>query len=83
MGPTADVHWHARAACRGVDGTVFYPVGASGCPDRARSEETAKRYCAVCPVVEPCRRHALSLGAAEGVWGGLTEHERAGLHPSR
>ena len=45
---------------------------------KRRREEVAKRVCARCPVLEPCREHAL---AAEdfGVWGGLSAHEREEL----
>jgi len=38
--------------------------------------EDAKRLCAVCPVREACRDHAIATGETDGVWGGLTPDER-------
>jgi WhiB family redox-sensing transcriptional regulator len=61
--------WRKRAACRGVDPEVFYPV---------TDEEAgvAKAICASCPVREACLEHALSAREREGIWGGATERER-------
>ena len=49
--------WRRRAACRGVDPEVFYPV---------TDEEagTAKSICSTCPVREACLEHALSAARA-------------------
>ena len=61
--------WRKRAACRGVDPEVFYPV---------TDEEAgvAKAICSTCPVREACLEHALSAREREGSWGGATERER-------
>ena len=61
--------WRKRAACRGVDPEVFYPV---------TDEEAgvAKAICASCPVREACLEYALSAREREGIWGGATERER-------
>lgn len=46
----------------------------------------AKKICARCPVTQPCLREALQVAdrhgpdQAAGVWGGLTQQERASLH---
>lgn len=61
--------WRQRAACRGVDPDIFYPV----------SEEEAveaKAICDQCSVREACLEYALSNREREGVWGGATERER-------
>ena len=76
-GPNADVwDWQRLGACRGMDSTFFFhPDGERG-PARAHRERRAKAVCQGCPVIEPCRRHALATREPYGVWGGLTEDER-------
>lgn len=77
--------WQMRAACRDLDSSEFFH------PDRERGtakdgrERRAKQVCLYCPVIEACRRHALTVQEPYGVWGGLTVDERAAIlrHPSR
>lgn len=72
--------WERFAACAPEDITLFFgPHEPEDRRDRAVREERAKRICARCPVVEPCRRAALSRGERFGVWGGLGERERRRL----
>ena len=54
--------WRKRAACRGVDPEVFYPV---------TDEEAgaAKAICSTCPVREACLEHALVCPRARGDLG--------------
>ena len=61
--------WGNRAACRGVDPDVFYPVSDE-------ETEVAKAICAQCPVREACLEYALANRERDGVWGGATERER-------
>jgi len=61
--------WRQRAACRGLDPDIFYPVS----DDDAWG---AKAVCVACPVRQTCLEHALTVREREGVWGGLTERER-------
>lgn len=71
--------WQLRAACRGLDSALFFhPDGERG-PSRTQRENRAKAVCTGCPVVRQCRAHALVVGEPYGVWGGLSEHERARL----
>ena len=76
-GPNADVwDWQLHAACRGMDSAFFFhPDGERG-PARASRERRAKAVCESCPVMEPCRRHAIAAGEPYGIWGGLSESER-------
>jgi WhiB family transcriptional regulator, redox-sensing transcriptional regulator len=53
----------------------FHPERERG-PAKVRREEQAKQVCRRCPVIESCRRHALTTQEPYGVWGGLTEAER-------
>lgn len=81
--PVTDLwDWQLRGACRDVDSALFFhPEGARG-PTRTAREARAQAICASCPVIEACRRHALSVQEPYGVWGGLTESDRVALlHP--
>ncbi len=73
--------WRARAACRGQDPELFFPIGTSG-PAQIQIAE-AKAVCARCPVREACLRFALDTGQEYGIWGGLTEDERQRLRRGR
>jgi len=69
--------WRLHAACRGVDTELFYsPEGERGLARTARVR-AAKAICATCPVKAPCAAYALQHQERYGVWGGLTESERA------
>lgn len=61
--------WRQKAACRGVDPDIFYPVSDE-------EAEGAKAICRQCPVQDLCLDWALSTREKEGVWGGATERER-------
>ena len=56
----------------------FHPDGERG-PRRANREAAAKAVCATCPVIEACRRHALAVQEPYGIWGGLSEDDRAAI----
>ncbi|HYT10640.1 MAG TPA: WhiB family transcriptional regulator [Mycobacteriales bacterium] len=85
-GPNADLwEWQLHGACRGEGSDLFFhPEGERG-PARAAREAAAKAVCGRCPVVDPCRRHAMATHEPYGVWGGMSESEReqalAGQHP--
>lgn len=88
-GPIADLwEWQHQGACRDLDDTLFFhPEGERG-PRRRQREAAAVAICQTCPVIEQCREHALRSREPYGVWGGLTEDERAKLlsgrdHPTR
>lgn len=76
-GPIIDEwDWQLHGSCRGMDSSFFFhPDGERG-PRREQRASQAKRVCMSCPVLEPCRRHALATREPYGVWGGLTEDER-------
>ncbi|MFE5707609.1 WhiB family transcriptional regulator [Rhodococcus koreensis] len=71
-----DRNWQRRASCRGTDTEVFFsPDGERG-RGRAQREHTAKQICLNCPVLTECRAHALTA-ESHGIWGGMSESERA------
>jgi WhiB family transcriptional regulator, redox-sensing transcriptional regulator len=61
--------WRDQARCRDANPDVFF---------RERPAD-AKEVCAGCPVRLPCLHYALDTRQEYGVWGGLTESERAKL----
>lgn len=69
--------WCYRAACRGEDPELFFPIGAAGLALVQIAQ--AKRVCTRCPVRAACLRFALVTGQDYGIWGGLTEGERRQL----
>lgn len=72
-----DMSWKAEGACRPLDPDLFFPVGNTG-PAMAQANE-AKAVCLGCPVRIRCRNYALKRPEVHGVWGGMTEEERAAL----
>ena len=79
-GPNADLwDWQLRGACRTADPDVFFhPEGERG-PSRRNRDAAAKKICATCPVIAQCTAHALKVREPYGVWGGLSEDERAAI----
>ncbi len=69
MTTTKTLAWRQRAACRGVDPDIFYPVSDE-------EAEEAKGVCRACTVREACLEYALANRERDGVWGGATERER-------
>ena len=80
-GPNADLwDWQLDAACRGEDSDLFFhPEGERGDVREAR-QKAAKAICAGCPVLAECRAHALAVREPYGIWGGLSEDERAAIY---
>ncbi|OBJ73005.1 WhiB family transcriptional regulator [Mycobacterium sp. 1274756.6] len=78
LNPYTDLwDWQLHGACRGLDSSVFFhPDGERG-TERLLREQRAKAMCRSCPVLTECRAHALRVGEPYGIWGGLSESERA------
>jgi len=73
--PELGYSWQTEASCRGVDAELFFPATEDeGVP--------AKAICETCPVRLACLAFALERNEKFGVWGGLTEKERARLSPA-
>lgn len=83
-GPVMDLwEWQYEGKCREADPTLFFhPEGERGSARRRRAE-AAKAICATCPVMQTCREHSLAVREPYGVWGGLSEEERAAVLASR
>jgi WhiB family redox-sensing transcriptional regulator len=76
--PIADHwEWQYEGACRDLPAEMFFhPDGERG-PRRRNRENAAKAVCASCPVIAACRAQALALAEPYGIWGGLSEDDRA------
>lgn len=70
-----DYSWQANGACRGADPELFFPP-------TEEEAAVAKSYCATCPVRVTCLAFSIERNERFGVWGGLTEKERARLTPA-
>lgn len=75
-----DTEWRWRAACRGCDVELFFPVGRTG--PAVDQIGAAKAVCGLCPVRAQCLDFALVTNQEAGVWGGATEDERRRLRRS-
>lgn len=80
--PAADSKpdWRTDALCREEDPELFFPKGYDGPWQLAIAE--AKSVCRRCPVVEQCLQFALAEDIPSGIFGGLTDKERASLRRS-
>lgn len=68
------VNWREVAACRDTDPDLFFPNG-TGTSGQMQTDR-AKAVCHGCLVIDHCLGFALRTDQAEGIWGGLTAHER-------
>lgn len=83
MIPGLPGEWVDQAACKGMDGSIFFASRGDNLrkthgDERARYHE-AREVCGRCPVNAECLDHALTYRISFGVWGGMTSHERAKL----
>lgn len=78
--PLLDIYeWQDKALCRTSDPGPFFEPDAERGLRKKRREEAAKAVCRSCPVMVPCREHALAVVEEYGIWGGLTPAERQEL----
>lgn len=69
-----------RALCADVGPDMFFPevVSSPVGPNKDDYErETAHKVCHFCEVRQECLEYALNNRIDHGVWGGMTEQERA------
>jgi WhiB family redox-sensing transcriptional regulator len=69
--------WQAAAACRGMDCDAFFHPPKERARGRRRRVAAARAICQGCPVARACLAHALQAPEPYGIWGGLSEEERA------
>ena len=76
---TDDWDWQIHAACRGMDVETFYHPAGERWHRRSQRIAQAKAVCRTCPVITECATWALTTREPYGVWGGLSEEERAAI----
>ena len=78
------LEWQEDAACRQLDNVIFFGAedGESEL-ERQQREAHAKSICETCPVKSPCLEFAMETNQKFGIWGGLTDKERASLKRRR
>ena len=69
--------WQETGSCRNADPALFFAPEQESPTGRERRERAAKSICGSCPVLSACRAYALTTLEPYGVWGGLSERERA------
>lgn len=72
--------WQADAECRGADQRLFFHPQHERGTRRRQRDRAAKMICARCPVRIECADYAVRAHEPYGVWGGLTEEERAAIY---
>ena len=70
--------WRIRALCRGVDPDTWFPRKGD-----LATRTTARRICHACPVRRECAELAFNIGAADGIWGGLSPKQRTAIRNRR
>lgn len=70
--------WREQAICRDApDADLWFPIGETG-PAALQIFE-AKSVCRHCPALSQCLTYALDNNIQFGIYGGMTEQERAAL----
>jgi WhiB family redox-sensing transcriptional regulator len=69
--------WQLQAACQGMDSSLFFHPANERNTDRENRISVAKQICRRCPATADCLDHALRAREPYGIWGGLSEDERA------
>ena len=68
--------WQLRAACRGMDSSLFFRPEKETGSRRAGREARAMQVCRGCPVLDQCRTYAVAVQEPFGIWGGMSVAER-------
>lgn len=69
--------WQLFGACRGMDVNIFYHPPKERRQQKRDRITRAKDTCQNCPVISECAAHALNTLEPYGIWGGLSEDDRA------
>ena len=81
--PADKLDWQESAACREFDNVLFFGEEGESELEKQAREGHAKSICHHCPVAEPCLEFAMETNQKYGIWGGLTDKERASLKRRR
>ena len=74
-----ELGWYDRAACKGMDGKIFFPDIPAGLNHRGVFDEAIK-ICGLCSVRRECLKLAMQAETNDirryGVFGGKTPRQR-------
>ena len=71
------VDWQSYGACQGMSLEAFFHPAGERRSLRSERIARAKAICVQCPVITQCREYALTTKEPYGIWGGLSENDRA------
>lgn len=71
--------WWDHAACKGRSPALWFPERYGYGP----ASNEALQTCRGCPVRLACLAHAMETPEYHGIWGGMTETQRANIRTSR
>jgi len=74
-----DWEWQKNAACRAMGSAVFFHPTDERDPARSHRIARAQAVCHSCAVIVDCLAYALRVREPYGIWGGLSENDRASL----
>lgn len=77
------LEWQELAACNEYDNVLFFGEEGESELEKQARERRAKAVCHRCPVQDPCLEFAMETNQKYGIWGGLTDKERASLKRRR
>ncbi len=69
---TEELDWQIDGLCREADPVLWYP-------DHEVDAGPAVQICQDCPVLTQCRDWAMKRHEVYGVWGGMSERDRAAI----
>jgi hypothetical protein len=77
-----DDGWMAQAACgrADLDPEIFF-LKKGQQSRNYRKIQVAKDICQGCPVRQMCLKYAIAHNIRDGIWGGMTVHERQRYFP--
>lgn len=81
MVPQGD--WVREGLCATDDPDRWFPTVSNSTPGRAEEIAAVKAICWACPVRRACLEWAVAAREPHGIWGGMTEQERALLRRRR
>ena len=77
------LEWQEAGECRKLDNIIFFGEEGESELEKQSREAHAKSICGRCAVKEPCLEFAMETNQKYGIWGGLTDKERASLKRRR
>lgn len=75
--------WQDQALCNQIGGDDFFYEDMERGEVKDARIQRALAICAQCPVIDACRQFALDTEQNYGIWGGMTQEQRAKLRKKK